>query len=45
VLRFEVPAGAKIRKFDHITVMLFPDSSNYDVGPKVAIKEFQLVPR
>jgi len=45
VLHFEVPAGAKIRKFDHITVMLFPDSSNYDVGPKVAIKEFQLIPR
>jgi hypothetical protein len=45
VLRYEVPNPAKIRKFDHITVMFFPDSANYDVGPKVAIQQFQLIPR
>jgi hypothetical protein len=44
-LHFPVPAGAKIRKFDAITVMFFPDDVNYDQGPKVAIQEFQLVPR
>jgi hypothetical protein len=44
-LRFSIPASPKLRKFDEITVMFFPDSANYDVGPKVAIEQFQLVPR
>ena len=44
-LRFPIPAPATIRKFDQITVMFFPDSSNYDQGPKVAIQQFQLLPR
>jgi hypothetical protein len=25
--------------------MFLPDSANYDVGPKVAIQQFQLIPR
>jgi len=44
-LRFPIPNPAKIRKFDQITVMFFPDASNYDIGPKVAIDQFQLIPR
>lgn len=44
-LRFSIPSPSRIRKFDEITVMFFPDASNYDVGPKVAIDQFQLIPR
>jgi hypothetical protein len=44
-LRFSIPRPAKIRKFDEITVMFFPDPSNYDVGPKIAIDQFQLILR
>ncbi len=42
---FPHPHPAKIRKFDEITVMFLPDSANYDKGPKVAIEQFQLIPR
>jgi len=45
VLRFPVPASAKIRKFDEITVMFLPDDANFDVGPKIAIQDFELLPR
>lgn len=45
VLRFAVPAPAKIRKFDEITVMFLPDDANFDVGPKIAIQDFELLPR
>ena len=44
-LRFPVPESAKLRTFDQITVMFLPDESNYDTGPKVAIQQFQLIPR
>ncbi|MGO9336280.1 MAG: hypothetical protein ACLPY1_02110 [Terracidiphilus sp.] len=48
-LRFPVPASgpasAKLRSFDHITVMFLPDDANYDQGSKVAIQQFQLIPR
>jgi hypothetical protein len=44
-LRFPIPSPAKIRKFDEITVMFFPDGANYDQGPKVAIQQFELIPR
>jgi hypothetical protein len=44
-LHFSVPTPAKIRKFDQITVMFFPTGANYDQGSKVAIQQFQLVPR
>jgi hypothetical protein len=45
VLSFQVPAQAKIRKFDEITVMFLPDQANFDVGPKIAIQDFELLPR
>jgi hypothetical protein len=44
-LRFSVQAQAKIRKFDQITVLFFPDTANYTLGPKLAIQQFQLSPR
>jgi hypothetical protein len=44
-LRFPVPASAKLRSFDQITVMILPDDANYDQGSKVAIQQFQLIPR
>ncbi len=44
-LSFPIPSSSRIRKFDEITVMFFPDAANYDIGPKVAIDQFQLIPR
>jgi hypothetical protein len=44
-LRFSVPSGAKMRRFDEITVMMLPDVEHALVGPKIAIKQFQLFPR
>jgi hypothetical protein len=44
-LRFTVPALANIRKFDEITVMFLPDDANFEIGPKLAIQDFELLPR
>jgi hypothetical protein len=44
-LHFSLPASTKMRKFDEITVMLLPDVEHALVGPKIAIKQFQLFPR
>jgi hypothetical protein len=44
-LRFPISTPARIRKFDEITVMFFPDGEHFGVGPKIAIREFQLLPR
>jgi len=48
-LRFAIPvsgsASAKLRSFNQITVMFLPDEANYDQGSKVAIQQFQLIPR
>lgn len=44
-LRFAVPAHAKVRKFDEITVMLLRDMGPALVGPKIAIQQFQFLPR
>jgi hypothetical protein len=45
VLRFLIPAQAKIRRFDEITVMFLPDQENFESGPKVAVQDFELLPR
>lgn len=45
VLRFTVPATGKIRKFDEIEVMFFPDGEDFEKGPKMAVAEFELKPR
>jgi hypothetical protein len=44
-LRFAIPASATLRSFDRITVMFLPDFANSDTGPKIAIQQFQLIPR
>ena len=44
-LRFSIPASAKMRRFDEITVMMLPGIEHALVGPKIAIKQFQLFPR
>jgi hypothetical protein len=45
LLVFAVPAGAKIRSFDEITVVLLPDTGHRQVGPRIAIEQFELVPQ
>ncbi|UWZ86779.1 hypothetical protein [Occallatibacter riparius] len=44
-LTFAVPASAKLRSFDEITLMMLTEAWDQRVGPRVAIREFQLVPR
>ena len=44
-LRFAVPARARIRAFNEITVVLIPDAAHRKVGPKIAIQQFAFVPR
>lgn len=44
-LRFSVPAGVKLRKFSEITVLVLPDVEHTFVTPKIAIREFRLLPR
>ena len=44
-VRFAIPATASIRKFDEITVILLPDIEHAMVGPKIAISQFELLPR
>jgi hypothetical protein len=45
VLRFDVPASARLRGFDQIVVMFLTDPQHALVGPKIAIEEFRLLPR
>ena len=44
-LRFAIPERAAIRKFDEITVLFLPDAEQFEVGPKIAIQDFDLLPR
>jgi hypothetical protein len=44
-LNFAVPANARIRKFNAITVVFIPDIKHEFVAPKIAIQEFQLFAR
>ena len=44
-LRFAIPERATIRKFDEITVLFLPDAQEFEVGPKIAIQDFNLLPR
>jgi hypothetical protein len=45
VLRFPVPNHPRIDRFDEITVIFFPDSERAKAGAKIAIEEFELLPR
>jgi hypothetical protein len=44
-LHFAVPARARIRSFNEITVMVIPDVGHSKIGPKIAIVQFAFVPR
>ena len=45
VLHFAVPSHAALHKFDQITVQYFPGPEHWQVGAKIAIDQFELVPR
>jgi hypothetical protein len=45
VLSFAVPGSAKIQQFDEITVFFFPDAERPNRGAKIAIQQFELIPR
>jgi hypothetical protein len=45
VLRFAVPSHAALHKFDQITVQYFPGPEHWQLGAKIAIDQFELVPR
>ncbi|MGB6689401.1 MAG: hypothetical protein WBE76_16330 [Terracidiphilus sp.] len=44
-LQFAIPAHAPIRKFDEITLIVFPDTSRMKIGARIAIEEFDFLPR
>lgn len=44
-LRFTVPLDAKIRRFNEITVLVLPDIEHRFLAPKIAIQQFQVLPR
>jgi hypothetical protein len=45
VLRFSVPNHPRIDRFDEITVIFFPDTERAKAAAKIAIQEFELLPR
>jgi hypothetical protein len=45
VLHFPIPDHSKIEEFDEITIVFFPDTERPYTGAKIAIKQFDLVPR
>ena len=44
-LRFSVPQNPSFKSFTGITVMFLPDIEHRFVAPKIAIEQFQLLPR
>jgi len=44
-IEFAVPAGARVRRFNEITVMLLSDGDRGLVGPKIAVRSFELFAR
>lgn len=45
VLRFAVPNHPRIDRFDEISVFFFPDTERARTGARIAIQEFELIPR
>jgi hypothetical protein len=45
VLHFPIPSHSKIQQFDEIRIIFFPDSERPYTGAKIAIKQFDLIPR
>jgi hypothetical protein len=44
-LHFTVPSRPALRKFDELTLIVFPDASRMQLGAKIAIDEFDFLPR
>jgi hypothetical protein len=44
-LRFAIPAGSRLFKFDEITVTVIPEPEHAMIAPKVAVEQFELLPR
>ena len=44
MLRFSVPSSTKTDRFDGITVVFLPDVEHSQIGPKIAIQQFELLP-
>lgn len=44
-LVFAIPASTKLRSFDEIALMMLPDSGHRLVGPRIAIQQFEMLPR
>ncbi|HET6170077.1 MAG TPA: hypothetical protein VFE01_07850 [Terracidiphilus sp.] len=44
-LSFAIPLRATIRRFDEITILFLPDAQHFEAGPKIAIQDFNLLPR
>ncbi len=45
VLRFSIPNHPRIEQFDEMTVIFFPDTERAKTGARIAIEEFELLPR
>jgi hypothetical protein len=45
VLHFSIPNHSWIEEFDEITIVFFPDGERPYTGAKIAIKQFDLIPR
>jgi hypothetical protein len=44
-LHFPVPAHAPLHQFDQITLVIWPDPARLQTGAKIAIQQFELIPR
>jgi hypothetical protein len=45
VLRFPVPSQATIRQFNQIKVVYFSGAEHWQLGAKIAVEQFELLPR
>ncbi len=44
-LRFRIPDRPRIQQFDQLTVVFFPDLERPNAGAKIAVQQFELIPR
>ncbi|GGG96935.1 hypothetical protein [Silvibacterium dinghuense] len=44
-LTFTIPPDARLRRFDEISVVFLPEPSRAESGSKIAVQQFQLIPR
>jgi hypothetical protein len=44
-LHFNVPARTNLQKFNELTVVILPDTGHLFIGRRIAVRQFQLIPR